>query len=93
MANWKQTLDISDLWDDVCEDESRVGELCTAIADRLEALIPDAAEQYQIDRLKRFIDDFRDLADDEPHFAAFNYIFEDLYDWGDRDHNLWIKTF
>ena len=91
MPNWKQTIDLSDIWDEVTEDETRVGEICTVIADRLEALIPGAADEKDANVMRSFIQAFRDLVDDEPDFAKFNYYWADFYDWADSGYKMWIE--
>ncbi len=89
MANWKTTLDISDLWSKFDDGDLSVQELASKIAQRLES-----NEFYGDDDLVEIVYNFVSLAEDSnAEDDDFDYIMQDLYDYADVEHRIWIKTF
>jgi hypothetical protein len=89
MANWKHTLDLSDIWNS--EPNS---ELYTEISKRLTA---KAAEMKNAGTItEEDYDDLCDVSDDIQSITDvedFDNLWDEVYDWADHDHRLWIKTF
>jgi hypothetical protein len=87
MANWQTTLDISDVYDHDKND----GATCSVVkagrivANRLEEnkFASDSDIQDIIMRLQEVEDD----ADE------FDEIMDDLYEFADKEHRIWVKTF
>lgn len=81
---WKQTLDVSDVWDKANDGEISTQELSKIVYDRLFKL-----KNVPVD----ILNSFEDLSSYDCHFDDFNYAWEELYDWGDYNKNCWVKTF
>ena len=81
---WKQILDVSDVWDKADKDEISVPEISRIVFERLEGLkeVPED-----------ILDQFYDLSTYDSDFDDFNYAWDELYDWGDYNKQCWIKTF
>ena len=92
---------IKDEWKKSNNSELSIQELSKIIAEKL-SMIDIKNEDYDYDRLN-LIDRFIDLSEDEEiGFDDFNYVMNDLYDWGDikvsnnsfwGEKLCWIKTF
>lgn len=83
MANWQRKLDLKDVWTSVDDGEKTIQELAGIVAARLKALAPFADEDIE-EAKAEIVDNFEDLAEDEEtDYPDFNYIMEDLYNWGD----------
>ncbi len=88
MANWQNTIDLTDVWE-----SNNVREIAGAIATRLEKLSPYTDEEVEYERLD-LAEAFKDAAlDEDLNVHAFNSLMSELYDWGDNDHSCWIQTF
>ena len=104
MSNWRYTLNIKDIWEN---EETSIAEKAIAIATKIKStfhfLLNPSSPRYD-----SWIDDlvmvFEALSEDKnPTVEEFNWIMEDLYDWGDqeveplgewpRNKMCWIKTF
>lgn len=88
MANWKNTIDLTDVWE---SEDARL--IACAITVCLCNLPPYADEDVEYKRLD-LAEAFKDAAlDEDLSFDAFNSLMSELYDWGDNDHSCWIQTF
>jgi hypothetical protein len=84
MAKWKRTLKIGDLHWAHQSDLLTAKDLGQQVAARIRDLrIPD--------------DDWIEIITDNFEYVEtiedYDDFLEDLYDWGDRDHRLWVDTF
>jgi hypothetical protein len=96
MANWKHTLDLTDVWDNTVVDGGKITiqELGKIVAGRLDKL-PLYGEFKEI--ADSIAASFRNVDEDKDEFN--NYM-NDLYDLGDRyightwppDKLIWIAT-
>lgn len=85
MGNWKERLDVSDLWKAKQGEEISLAQLCEGIVER--------AERLTIRPPAHLLDPFRELAeDDDEDIDAFDHAWNDIYNWADRDR-VWVKTF
>jgi FMN phosphatase YigB (HAD superfamily) len=85
MPKWEKTLEVKDLWEKYENDEINIEDLSKQVAKRLETLYPGDDRWMDI---QDFIDRFECVEDVE----EFDDILDELYDWGDNGHRLWIKT-
>ena len=77
MTQWRQTIDLSDLWESYENDLLTVSALSASVSTRLaDANVPD-------DIVVRF----EDLDDVDDFDDAMSY----LYDWADAER-VWVKT-
>lgn len=82
---WGATIDISDDLDATQDGNKTVEELAKILVTKLREL-----KQYDDDAdFQSLIDDMEMVEDVE----GFDYTLSDLYDWGDIDKRLFIKTF
>jgi len=86
MANWKNKVDISSLLTDYEDDDLAPREFAHKVADKLDAL------NIQDEDFQEIIQNFRYINEFDSEEDAIN-VLSDLYDWGDVDHRLWVKTF
>jgi hypothetical protein len=82
MSAWQRKLDLKDVWKKAKNDEITSIKLAKEIIKRLEKLPKfnnwiDAEKESIINKFEEYIE-IGDDNDDE-----FNFIFNDLYDWGD----------
>ena len=88
MANWKHRLEINDL---LTEDDSP--EAVKVAATKLHAMLEEfrLAHYPDDDEIEEISDNFHTLAyvDEQPSCREFNFILNELYDWGDAGHRLW----
>lgn len=100
MNNWKNKLNLSDIWQSGDVPESEVHLVGKEIAVRLRMVYPD----YEDDEvLYEIITAFKNLlsleeynsdgswADAYTPYDDFNARMSDLYDWADEDKRLWIQ--
>lgn len=98
MANWKHDIDVSGFYHNDTLPPRRKGQLLAAKL--RQKVLPSYASDNE---LKDIIEEFDDLpeiglvVDGEAMIKSeveeeFNGIMEDLYNWADTDHRLWIKT-
>jgi len=101
--NWKATLDIHGVWEltkDKDEDEitfEETSKLCDCVITGLKKIKPLNDE----DKIDNLIIEFEELKENcNPDYykenreavEEFNYLMEELYDWGDTNKRCWIKT-
>ena len=85
MAYWQNRVDLSDLWESFDEDDPASFEFTRdQVVDRLRQL-PFAGD-FDFDSI------VYDL-ESSPDLEEFNRVLDDLYDFGDVGHRLWIGTF
>ena len=84
MANWKNRVKVTDLWEDegLSFEETR-----DAVVERLEALGIEDEDEFT-----PFSDIVNGLRYSEDE-SEFDQWWDELYDWGDEGHRLWIETF
>jgi len=104
MNNWKNKLNLSDIWQNGDVLESEVHLVGKEIANRLRKLYPDYTnyDKYTF-YLEEVIDSFDNLLSLEEYnsddswkdaytpYDDFNARMSDLYDWADEDKRLWIQ--
>ena len=101
MTEWMNVLDIQDAWEDLEDSIISMQEAAKGIAEKL-SMLDIKNEDHDFER-QNLVDDWINLSEDEEmDIADFNYIMEDLYNWGDTHLNdkvfggkklCWIKTF
>lgn len=86
MANWQYRLDVREEWKQANRGELTAMQMGQTVARKLRELymFPDGD-------LLDLIDQF-DALDEQDEFDDFDVIWEELYDWADEDHRLWIAT-
>lgn len=100
MADWKYVLDISNEWYEVDAEQISITELALKIAEKLKKL--EAPSDSGIEDIIEQFEDFADSKNNDDD-EGFDYIMEDLYDWGDmilgcdrswpRKRMCFVKTF
>lgn len=85
MANWQRKVDFSAYTEKHDEGELSIQEFAKIVAEKLKTL-RKFEDEYINNQLEEIIWSFEDLADDEECMdeeSTFNYLLEDLYNWGD----------
>ena len=85
MANWQRKVDFSAYTEKYDEGELSIQEFAKIVAEKLKTL-RKFEDEYINNQLKEIIWSFEDLADYEECMdeeSTFNYLLEDLYNWGD----------
>lgn len=83
MANWKKTLDISDLHQALGDGTMSITELAKSVHERcMSKNMPHDCEFLEIANAFLGVEDVEDYDD----------ALSSLYDYGDFNHRLWIKT-
>lgn len=89
MAQWVHRLALKDLFTEE-EDPATVKRVATEVHARLVAFQTTHYPENAI--LLSIVEDFESVADEpEPDLEWFNAVMDDLYDWGDHAHRLWIE--
>lgn len=83
MANWKKKLDLKDLAEKFDNEEMTATEVGQEVSKRLAELYPEGQRDLEIED---FIARFNEIEDED----EFDSLIDELYDWGDADHRLWI---
>jgi hypothetical protein len=92
MANWKSKIDVSDLMEKYHDDELALTALSKGVAERVRAnKFAKEKDSSTGERLETIALGFDDIDDDEDE-DGFDYWLEQLYNLGDFDHLIWIKT-
>lgn len=89
---WKNELDLIDLWKKYEEDEITVSQLAGEVGNRLESIFdnfPDD-ERMNLGEIAYMLFELAEEGDAEE--GDFDRVLEYLYDFGDRGKRLWIKT-
>lgn len=85
MSDWQRKLDFSAYTEKYDEGELSIQEFAKIIAEKQKSL--RKFNDYDVDsKLEEIIRSFEDLAEDEEGLddeSNFNYLLNDLYDWGD----------
>ena len=76
MADWKYKIDLKNVWEKLSKDEIEISDGGKLIAEILRK--HKAYEEYET-KLEEIAMQFEDVEDQ----TDFNYILEELYDWGD----------
>jgi hypothetical protein len=88
MAEWKTTLNLADLHTSHKAGEITIQQVAAGVVARLKR--NRFAEEWQvldvIDRLEGVAEDATATADD------YDEALSELYDFADRDHQIWVKT-
>ena len=85
MVNWQRKVDFSTYTEKHEEGELSIQEFAKIVAEKLKTL-RKFENEYINNQLKEIICSFENLADDEECMgeeSTFNYLLEDLYNWGD----------
>ena len=82
MADWKHTVELGDLHRKFDAGEIGIETVALGLAGRLK-------ETPYAEDLADLIDELEMVSDVED----YDYILEQVYDFGDADHQLWINTF
>lgn len=92
MANWKYTLDVSDIWE---EGGNLVLEhFINTLIIRLRSVPPhlwDCELQDIVLKFEAYAENVQHDGFGKPD--EFDSIWDQLYDWADTDHRMWIKTY
>ena len=91
MANWKKTIDISDLMDQYYNNEISIKDLTSEMVIRLKKLPYN--DDVIFNDIVFELDNFEPSSDYEEAEDEFNEILQRLYDWADIKHRLWINTY
>ena len=89
-ANWKHKINIADIWAKAEEDETLCWQVAAELVKQLKVL-PEAKYDVELEDIINELIGIADSKNEDPE--EFNAQFEALYDWGDRDHRLWIDRF
>lgn len=89
---WDMTLDISDIWQKVKEENNEIsfGDFLKELVKRIQALPLKENEKKFINQ--NIIDNLNEMIekeDDDRNY--FDEIFQDFYDFCDKDKRIWIK--
>lgn len=90
MAQWANTLDITDAWAKAYDREIAPPEFCRLVANKLKDMAFKEKYAYMRDRRDELADAFMDFYEeykDDPEAADYDdvdYLLTDLYDWGDE---------
>ena len=85
MSDWQRKVDFSAYTEKYNEGELSIQEFAKIVAEKLKTL-RKFEDEYINNQLKEIIWSFENLADDEEYMdeeSTFNYLLEDLYNWGD----------
>jgi len=88
MANWQSKIDLKDTWKAAQAGELTAQEVGQKIAANLKALPPGLRDRD----LRDIWEDFEALGEQDT-FDNLDNVLEDLYNWADHDHRLWVGTF
>ena len=88
MANWKHTLNLADFYRN---NSFTIKEKAKLVASRLRRL----SENLKDNEIEDIVYEFEDFANcsDELDVNDFDELMVLLYDFADRDHIIWVKTF
>ena len=89
MANWKHVINLLPEWDGAKAGKVSVPVMAQTVLDRLNTLPKTIID----DELEYIMGLFQELAKEDPEDSDFDEAMEQLYDWGDEDHRLFIQTF
>ncbi len=90
MPNWKHTVDCSEFWHDDSVPISEKGKkLATLLRIKVFKHCPD---DWQLEEIIESFECITGCPGEFTETEEFNGWLEELYDWADRDHRLWIKT-
>jgi hypothetical protein len=89
MADWKETVNIKDLHEGFNEGTFGIAHVAGEIAKRLRKT-RSAKDPSMLD----IIEQFESLAEDsdDANVSEYDDILEQLYDFADGGHRLWVKT-
>ena len=88
MANWQRTLKLGPWYAKARDGEITRAALAGIVAKRLITTYPELD-----DDLEEIVVQFESMADDETVSAdEFDWVMEELYDWADVGHRLWVDT-
>jgi hypothetical protein len=87
MVNWKYTVNLSDFYHN---DSFTIKQKAKLVAKRLMLVYQKTASIHLEDIISNF-NDFATCSDDL-NVNDFDELMEELYDYADRDHMIWIKT-
>ncbi len=85
MAEWQMKIDFSSFWDKYPEEltVSECAEKAAEVLKQHKDFVHNKFSDYE-DDLDEIIEEFESIAEDEDaSIGSFNYIMDDLYDWGD----------
>lgn len=100
MNNWKNKLNLSDIWQNGDVPESEVHLVGKEIAKRLKRIYPDYVANEVLEEIIYSFDNLLSLdeynsdsswQDAYTPYDDFNARMSDLYDWADQDKRLWIQ--
>jgi hypothetical protein len=92
MTTWKGVLRVKHLWKAHRDGEMTTYQLAQAVAKKLRTHYPDTDATDDTGWLEDIIEMFEELPEDATD-DDFNIAYDELCDWGDQDHRLWIATF
>lgn len=83
MANWRNAVDLGDVFHD---ESLSFQERRNIIVKRLRVFQHLDLDPGATDTLEDLLDDLADATNEE----EFDWTWNDIYDWADCDHRLWI---
>lgn len=90
MANWKHVLDIGEIYNNLHKNNIHLTEGARQIFIKLKALENVITEFEFLD----IVNDWEDFSiSNDVTVDDFDSLMERLYNFGDRDHILWVNTF
>jgi len=101
MANWQRTLDLTDFWEKLKDNEMPLSQGAKLIAERLLAMKP-FGDEYLDEQREEIAGEFQLFAEDNGDDAEeFDEYMEALYRWGDIPLDgkwngkkvCWVATF
>lgn len=93
MANWKYTIDVSDLWAAYRNKAQTIQEIARGLATRLRETIGERDVDEDLKTILEELDEIAEDNDDEIALQRFDgCALYDLYNWADYLHRLWLRT-
>jgi hypothetical protein len=91
MANWVVKLDVVDIWEKYQDDED-FEEFKEALVPALKDKQQEVQEKLGDEAAMEFEDLISQIEYNADDVEEFDYIWQDLYDWGD-ENMVWLGTF
>jgi hypothetical protein len=91
MANWVVKLDVVDIWEKYQDDED-FEEFKEALVPALKDKQDEVQEKLGDEAAMEFEDLISQIEYNADDVEEFDYIWQDLYDWGD-ENMVWLGTF
>lgn len=96
MANWQSKIDLKDLWEKYDNDKIDLASVVKETLERCKQNQFYPLFKHNVVAMQETLDWFNNLGELEHGIDYLEYKFdefmENMYDFGDRQHRIWIKT-